>query len=483
MARTRLLLLMALLPMADARALQAGPPVVVSRDWSGGPAGSPCGSPGFATETARYLSFACRDPLVPDDGNARSDVYLLDRYTGALERASVTSDGAGIPFDSTTSLPSGSGQRVVFQSFGPMHPDAIPALGAPRAQVFLRDRATGETTLVSKDVLGQLPFYSVQFEDADIGRSEVLLQTWSLLLDPMGMPPPLSNVYLRNWQTGAIELISQRADGGRPDGDSFMGRMVPGGRYVLFVSSASDLPGAPAAGVNLYLRDRLAGATERLTRPPGGGEFVQPMDLDIFAPRMTSDHRYIVLSSSSRELAPFDPGIDPLPQQVYVLDRDNGLYQRISESENGEPGNAYSGVADISDDGRYVAFFSLATNLPAGQRAIYVVDRSTGARVCATGSLGSHLGSQPTLSLARDGASIAFSWRSADPGQPELFDRSLLYTVELRGQALPAPVPVFGKPALAVLLLAVGLLAWRSRASGRAVPRGCRRGPVRTGHG
>jgi hypothetical protein len=379
----------------------------------------------------------------------------------------VTSDGTEIRFDSFEGFPSDDGRLVAFESRGPMHPDATQPPGWVSPNAFLRDRLLGQTTFVSPDAAGQVPFFPVTLRDADLSRSEVLLQTRQQLLDPLGNPlPSQSNLYLRNWDTGTIELVSVAVDGGLGDNASTLGRIVTGGRYVIFQSAATNLPAAPETGFNLYVRDRQSATTTRISRPWHGGEFETPFNLDLGPPRATPDLRYIAFASSSRELLPEDAGSTGLTRQIYVLDRQSNQLHRMSRSAMGDPGDAPSSSAEISDDGRYVAFFSRATNLPAGGSAIYVIDRTTDRWVNVTSTLGPLVGvsTAPNLELARDGSAIVFSWRSADPASP-FFDRLLVFTAELRGgppatPAIPVPLGQRELPALLVTLLLV-LGGWR----------------------
>jgi hypothetical protein len=407
--------------------------------------------------------------LLEADNNEHADVYLIDRITGLIERVSVTSDGSEIRFDSVRGMPSDDGRLIAFESRGPMHPDATQPPGWVSPNVFLRDRLLGQTTFVSPDVAGQVPFFAVTLRDADASQSEVLLQTPQQLLNPGGDPLlAQTNLYLRNWDTGSIELVSVAAGGGLANGSSNSSRIISGGRHILFSSTATNLPAAPGPGTTLYLRDRHAGTTTRLLRPWHGGEFAVPLTLDLRTPRATPDARHIAFASTSRELLAEDAKRPSLSRQVYVLDRQTGVLERLSKSTTGEPANAPCSSADISDDARYATFYCEATNLPAGGRAIYALDRWTGQLAVVGAELGSHIGAPPNLDLARDGSAIAFSWRSADPASP-YFDRLLVFTAELRGAppaqpAVPVPLSTLWLPGL--IIIALLMAGWRLGLSG-----------------
>lgn len=469
----------AIAPMAVV-ALDPQPPVLVSRTHLGTPGAGPCGSPHFARANPRYLSFGCRGALTQDDDNDRADSFWYDRETGVLERVSLTSEGEEIRFENFGGFPSNNGRYVALESWGPLHPDAQTTPGFERANAFLRDRMTGTTEFISRNAAGQLTLRDVGLEDALSERTEVLLQTRSRLLSPPDDPIASdTNLYVRNWTTGAIELISGTAEGVLADGTAGRGRLSTDGRYVIFSSSATNLPGAPpsGSGLNLYLRDRHSGTTQRLTYPWHGGEFTGEMVLGIGSPRVTPDGRFVIFSSNHPEVLPVDPDIDPLTLQVYLLDRQSGLTERVSVDENGVPGDSFNGVVDMSDDGRYLAFFSRSTNLPAGGSAIYVIDRQTGEWVNVAAPLGPGGGASPNLELARDGSAIAFSWRVTDPALPDLYDRTLMYVVDMGvagtpPEPVPVPVPGPGRGwvlMLAGLLIACAAVFARLREQGRPV--------------
>ena len=451
-----------------ALALEARPPEVASRTSAGFAAIGPCGSPHFARSNARYLSFGCRGALTVDDDNDHADSFWYDRGAASLERVSVTSEEADIRFDSFGGFPASSGDGVAFGSLGPLHSDAEPiSPGFERRNAFLRDRSSGTTEFVSRNSDGEMSLFGVGLQDSLPDRQELLLQTRSQLLAPPDIITSDTNLYVRNWETHAIELITANVDGTLADGVSGGSRLSTDGRYVVFASTATTLPGAPVfgSGINLYLRDRATQTTERLTRPWHGGEFTGEMTLDIHTPRISANGRWVLFGSSSLELLPNDAG-PPTTQQVYLLDRQTGQFERISADEAGLPGDAFSGVPDMSDDGRYLTFFSRASNLPAGHEAIYVIDRETGEWANATAALGPQSGSSPNLELARDGSAIAFSWRVTDPSLPDLVGRNPIYTVALRGDdPAPAPTPVPGLRfawiiALVTLVIWVAAFSW-----------------------
>jgi len=152
------------------------------------------------------------------------------------------------------------------------------------------------------------------------------------------------------------------------------------GRYVAFTSDAyaSNLvPGDTNDSCDVFLRDRLAGTTERVSVSSSGEQGDCGSGESGLA--ISADGRYVAFQSYANNLVPEDgyAGGD-----VFVHDRETGTTDLVSISTSGEQANAESGnegVA-ISSDGRCVAFPSFASNLVYGDTNgwmdVFVRDRA-----------------------------------------------------------------------------------------------------------
>jgi hypothetical protein len=96
-----------------------------------------------------------------------------------------------------------------------------------------------------------------------------------------------------------------------------------------------------------------------------------------------------------------------------VHDRQTGQTSRVSVASNGSQGNNFSVTAALSEDGRFVAFRSLASNLIGGDtngtQDIFVHDRQTGLTTRVSGNNGAEPNSasfEPALNA--DGRFVAF---------------------------------------------------------------------------
>jgi Tol biopolymer transport system component len=84
-------------------------------------------------------------------------------------------------------------------------------------------------------------------------------------------------------------------------------------------------------------------------------------------PSISADRRYVAFESSASNLVGGDTNN---ADDVFVRDLLTGFTQRVSLASNGGQGNSNSGLSSISDNGRYVAFASLATNLVDGDTVV-----------------------------------------------------------------------------------------------------------------
>jgi Tol biopolymer transport system component len=186
------------------------------------------------------------------------------------------------------------------------------------------------------------------------------------------------DVFVRDLDTGVVTLVS-RANGpagAKSNGNSFDPSISADGRYVAFVSSATNLPNA--AGFTVYLRDLQANTTTGIA----GG----------FAPSVSADGRFVAFSSFGA-LTPDDTDAQPLSDS-YVWDRQTNDFELVSRATGspGVKGNGESFDTSISSDGRYVAFESVASNFdPADSdtgRDIYVRDRQSNTTTLASRASG-----------------------------------------------------------------------------------------------
>src|SRR5262249_42963813 len=182
----------------------------------------------------------------------------------------------------------------------------------------------------------------------------------------------VSNVFVRENKTGVTELISRAsgADGAAGNGNSgprLHARSLPvgapsisaDGRYVAFASAADNLvPGDTNGHVDVFVRDRVANTTTRVSLKTDGTEAGD----DSFDPDISADGTRVAFTSN----AVLDPAHEVYDTtSVYVGDLAAGTTTLVSRQS--DPGtfdaNDDSVGPSISADGTHVAFVTSATNL------------------------------------------------------------------------------------------------------------------------
>jgi hypothetical protein len=129
---------------------------------------------------------------------------------------------------------------------------------------------------------------------------------------------------------------------------------------VAFASDASNLvPGDTNGGDDVFVHDRVSGETSRVSVSSSG----EQGNHDCAYPSLSADGRYVAFASDASNLVPGDTNgtLD-----VFVHDRVTGETSRASVSSYFWQGNGGSWYPSLSADGRYVAFWSWASNLVTG---------------------------------------------------------------------------------------------------------------------
>ena len=204
------------------------------------------------------------------------------------------------------------------------------------------------------------------------------------------------------------------ASGNVANGDARLAMVSCDGRYVTFASTASNLaPDDPDTTSDVFVRDLENATTTLVSRATGatgdkgnGGSF---------DPVISADGRFVTFGSTASNLDPNDDdGID----DVYVRDMQSTVTTLVSRASGaaGAKGNGASAKPWISREGRYVAFRSVATNLdsddPDAINDVFVRDlqSSTTALVSraegAAGVKGNGASLAPQIAL--DGRYVAF---------------------------------------------------------------------------
>jgi Tol biopolymer transport system component len=344
---------------------------LVSRNSAGEKGNLESYSPAISADS-RYVTFqSFATNLVAGDTNTADDIFVRDRQTGTTTR--VSKNSAGVQGDGASRYPSISadGRYVTFQS------SATTLVSGDTNgvhDIFVRDRNTGTTYLVSKSSDGiqgndESTYPSISADGRYVAFESIATNLVSG--DTNGV-----DVFVRDRQTGTATRVSKSSTGAEANGNSYSPAISADGRYVVFESAATNLVAGDTNVKNdIFVRDRNTGTTTRVSKSSAG---VEANDISYY-PVITADGRYVTFKSSATNLVSGDTnGVD----DIFVRDRNTGTTTLVSRSSSGAQGDDASDIPAISADGRYVTFESIATNLVPGDVNgvwdIFVRDRQTG---------------------------------------------------------------------------------------------------------
>ncbi len=343
-----------------------------------GGAVQPNGESSLASLSAdgRYIAFTSEaSNLVPDDHNGVMDVFVRDRVAATTVRVSV--DSFGNEADGLSKAPciSADGRFVAFKSEAT---NLAPGDDNGFRDVFLHDRQTGETQMVSVAWHGGAPD----------GRSEEIMLSadgrymaftgWASDL-VQGDDNDAPDIFVRDRLTARTRLVSRNAYGNQANDSCGEPFLSIGGRFLSFRSRASNLvPGDTNGAWDVFVLDRHTGAVDRVSVSSSGAQG----NGDCRFSALSSDGRFVAYGSEASNLVPGDTNG---AWDVFLRDRRTAQTGRVSVSSSGDQGDAgsYGGNSSfVSPDGALVAFASDATNLVHGdnnrERDVFLHDRRTG---------------------------------------------------------------------------------------------------------
>jgi Tol biopolymer transport system component len=299
------------------------------------------------------------------DGDAGfvKDIFLRDLQTGAitlLSRPDGTTGTEKGDDDSDRPSISADGHYLAFQSSAKTLGDGDTD---GTQDVFVRDTQANTTRLVSRvngtkgNGNSYLPAISAN------GRYVAFVS----IADNLGGGDgdTISDVFVRDLETGAIRLVSRPSGTGPEKGNaaSSSPAISADGRYVAFYSTATNLDGDTDALSDIFVRDMESNTTRLVSRPSGTG----PDNLNghSFAPAISADGRQVAFDSLASNVGDGDADTK---RDVFVRDLEANTTRLVSRPTGVGPdkGNGGSGAPAISADGRHVAFQSAATNLGDG---------------------------------------------------------------------------------------------------------------------
>lgn len=327
-----------MIPMAHAETT-----LLLSATSQGAPGNGISDQPSLSAD-GRYVAFhSAATNLISADTNAHTDIFLLDRQSGAMTRVSKGLLGAESNGDSQEAAISAAGRYVAFESSAT---NLVSGDGSIVQDIFVYDTTLGTTARVSISS-GGIPGDAASFKPqlSSDGRFVAFMSYATTLV--AGDNTTISDVYLHDRDPDADGIYDEG------NGTTVRASVDASGSPL---TAASDFPSisadgnfvAFASGNNVYVYDRVNATTQNINSAGNGSSAYTSL---------SSDGRYVAYSSTATNLVTGDTNA---VEDVFVYDRTLTTTIRASMSQSGVQSTYASKSPAISADGRYVVFVTEA---------------------------------------------------------------------------------------------------------------------------
>ncbi|MHB1459428.1 MAG: TolB family protein, partial [Armatimonadota bacterium] len=313
--------------------------------------------PSVISANGKYVAFVSdASNLVDGDTNGVADIFVRDLTTGETERVSVSSTSVEANGASSQPAISADGRYIAFSSYADNLVDTDTNL---MADIFIRDIEDGTTVMVSlssTDEQGDENSYSPSIS-AD-GNIVAFASSSTNLID--SDTNNTSDVFVRNIFDATTDRVSVSASGIEANYDSHNPSINSDGTRVAFYSYADNLVAddtniAADVFVKDLISDAIVAASVSSDEVLGDGSSINPS--------ISPDGEFVAFESIASNLTFGD--INGL-KDIFVRNLDSGTTFIVSISSGGTQGDAESLNPSISSNGKFITFWSTASNFVAG---------------------------------------------------------------------------------------------------------------------
>jgi Tol biopolymer transport system component len=383
---------------------------------------------GRVSPSGRQVVFTSKASLMVGDGNTTRDIYVMDVSTRSVTLETPGAGGHSANGESVNPDISRDGRFVVFESTAGNLTNVEFARGIPRVFLRDRQTeiirllstnaheqpanglsmnpaisADGEAVVfvsaasdILEDTVGGMAVYLIRLASntrtrvdvtnhgqvrsgqsaspaisadgryvAFMSRADLTPRDGSSPTDDAPDGNGMFDIYVRDTVMQRTRRVSQSRKGGDTDGPSYHPAITADGRFVAFVSEASNLTRDAGKHVaQIYLRDMQSGATELISRAPAG----RPGDAACARPVVSGDGSVIAYQSLASNLlcdgkcGPSERDINLL-WDVYAYDRPVRRTTRASSDGRQEWVESSRGPS-LDDTGRLLSFTSRHPSSP-----------------------------------------------------------------------------------------------------------------------
>ena len=328
----------------------------------------------MVSSDGRYVFFySDATNLVANDTNAVCDIFMRDTQLDTTTRISVSTAGAEADQCTRIFSISSDGRYVLFESEAT---NLVANDTNAVSDVFIRDTQLNTTTRISVSTAGvEGDGYSASGGISSNGRYVAFYSDATNLV--AGDTNGFQDVFIRDTQLNTTTRVSVSTAGAQGNNSSSLTTISNDGRYVAMLSGATNLVANDTnSQQDIFIRDTHANTTIRISVDSNG----QESNGDSYLYSYNFEYPYFSFQSDGSNLVANDTnGV----QDIFVHNIQTGQTSRVSVSTAGVEGDGTSYYATASSDGRYVFFYSEATNLVANDTNansdVFVRDTQTNA--------------------------------------------------------------------------------------------------------
>jgi Tol biopolymer transport system component len=351
------------------------------------------------SDDGRFVAFTSDSSnLVPNDTNQARDVFVRDMQQNTTIRVSTSSTGAqgvgivGLPVppgsndlergDSLNPDISADGRYVAFESNAI---NLVPLDMNFTTDIFVKDLQTNTTTRASVTSTGAQGFgYSFRPSISDDGQAVAFESTSPELFSQAGpgvRNPGTGILDIYVFQDGGTEQVSVTSDEftlaacPQVQVPTFSGNTqasISGdGNHVAWTSACTDVvPNDSNGRLDVFIRDRQAGVTSAVSVETDGNTVDTPTidgpfgNGDSFAPSVSDDGRFVAFYTTASDLSVI--GDTPFPTVPLSDGRGEGYVRDRVAQVTTPVTSSYTNFPKVNGDGTVIAYTSSATDLVPG---------------------------------------------------------------------------------------------------------------------
>jgi uncharacterized repeat protein (TIGR01451 family) len=368
------------------------------------------------------------------DNNASYDVFLFDRVGGSTTLVSRAQDAAtqAANAESVPTAISADGNWVLYSSAATNVIAGVTDINAGNPDVFLFDRSSGSSTLVSRAAGSTTQTANDSSYSTAISADGSVVVFYSFATDVInGVTDSnaTADAFVFDRSTGSVTLISREL--GSPtqtaDGDSFPTAISADGLVVLFASNASNVMGGVVdsnGADDVFAFDRAGGNTMLVSRALGMATRT-PNDRSQ-AIAISADGNWVLFGSRATDMVDGVVDHNGFGNDVFLFDRINRSTTLVSRSLGSatDTPNASSLPVALSADGNWVLLQSSATDLVSGIDDsngiddVFLFDRGSAATVLVSRTVGTQTqtanNTSTATAISADGNWVLFQSRASN---------------------------------------------------------------------